>query len=313
MSILIAIEGWDTGVWEQRMRRVAPEREIRVYPRDRNTAGVKYALCWNPPRGLLGSMPDIELILSLGAGVDHLLSDPDLPDVPILRVVDPSLTTLMTEWVVLQVLYHHRQVRDYDAQKAQKVWNILRQPAGSRVGVGLMGLGVLGRDAADKLAHLGFDVAGWSRTPRDIPGIACFHGQEGLDQFLARTDILVSLLPLTPETNGLIDYSLLAKLKRDNHMGGAVLINAGRGKQQVEADILRALADQTLSGASLDVFETEPLPPSSPLWNHPRVTITPHAAAESDPDYLCGYALEQIERHERGEAPQNVIDQRRGY
>jgi glyoxylate/hydroxypyruvate reductase len=146
-----------------------------------------------------------------------------------------------------------------------------------------------------------------------IPGIACFHGQEGLDQFLARTDILVSLLPLTPETNGLIDYSLLAKLKRDNHMGGAVLINAGRGGQQVEADILRALADQTLSGASLDVFETEPLPPIQPALDHPKVTITPHARPKAIRTICAPMRCEQIERHERGEAPQNVIDQRRGY
>ena len=230
-----------------------------------------------------------------------------------MRIVDPSLTGRMTEWVVLQVLMHHRLQRVYDAQQREKVWEEIPQPAADAVGVGVMGLGVLGRDAAAKLKQLGFDVAGWSRTEKDIPGIACFHGSDGLKPFLARTDILIALLPLTPDTEGLIDHRLLSGLRTDNHMGGAVLINAGRGRLQVETDILQALAEGSLSGATLDVFTKEPLPPESPFWTHPKVTVTPHIAAVSDPDYLCGYILRQIEAFEAGRPLENVVDRALGY
>ncbi len=313
MSILIAIKGWESAAWEERMRRIAPGRDVRLFPRDDATDGVRYALCWRAPHGLLASLPDLQVIFSLGAGVDHIMQDPSLPDVPVVRIVDPSLTKRMTEWVVLQVLAHHRLAKAYATQQGQKVWKGLGEPMGADVGVGVMGLGVLGQDACEKLVALGFDVAGWSRSPREVPGVACYSGHEGLDQFLARTDILVSLLPLTPDTTGIIDYSMLAKLRRENHMGGAVLVNAGRGGLQVEEDILRALADGTLSGAALDVFQTEPLPADSPFWPHPKVTITPHVAAESDPDFLCAYVLRQIERHESGQPLENVVDPVRGY
>ena len=156
-------------------------------------------------------------------------------------------------------------------------------------------------------------VAGWSASAKEIDGIACFHGAAGLGPFLARTDILVVLLPLTPDTEGMIDYALLSGLKRDSHMGGAVLINAGRGRLQVEEDILRALADGILAGASLDVFIDEPLPPESPFWTHQKVTVTPHVAADSDPDTICREILRQIGNYEAGLPLENVVDRTRGY
>lgn len=313
MTILLAVQDWDSAGWVERFKRIAPDRDIRVWPDTTDYAGVKYAVCWKPPQGLLAKLPDLEAMFSLGAGVDAMLADPELPAKPLVRVVDPSLTGRMTEWVVLQVLMHHRLQRVYDAQQRDKVWADILQPAADAVSVGIMGLGVLGLDAAVKLESLGFDVAGWSRTAKDIPGIACFHGADGLKDFLARTDILVVLLPHTPETDGVIDFDLLSQLKTDNHMGGAVLINAGRGRLQVEEDILRALAEGILSGASLDVFVEEPLPPESPFWTHPKVTVTPHVAAESDPDYLCAYVLRQIENHEAGRPLENVVDRDLGY
>jgi glyoxylate/hydroxypyruvate reductase A len=313
MTILLAIQNWDTADWAERFGRLAPGREIRVWPEANDLKGIRYAVCWQPPEGLLATLPDLEVMFSLGAGVDAMLADPALPDRPLVRIVDPSLTGRMSEWVVLQVLMHHRLQRLYDAQQRDKVWKEIRQPAADAVGVGIMGLGVLGMDAARKLKSLGFDVAGWSRSPSDVPGIACFHGSDGLRPFLARTDILVVLLPATPETENLIDYDVLAGLRRDNHMGGAVLINAGRGRLQVEEDILRALADNVLSGATLDVFHEEPLPPDSPFWTHPKVTLTPHVAADSDPDYLSAYVLRQIENYEAGRPLENVVDRKLGY
>lgn len=313
MTILIAVQGWETADWVARFRALAPDRDIRIWPEAADLANVRYAVCWRPPHGLLAKLPDLQVMFSLGAGVDALLDDPELPDRPLVRIVDPSLTGRMTEWVVLQVLSHHRLQRTYDDHQRDKRWVQISQPSAVSVGVGIMGLGVLGADAARALAGLGFDVAGWSRSAKEMPGIACFHGPAGLPPFLERTDILVVLLPLTLDTENLIDHDLLSRLKRDNHMGGAVLVNAGRGRLQVEEDILRALADGILSGASLDVFVEEPLPPESPFWTHPKVTITPHVAADSDPDYLCGYILRQIESFEAGRPLENVVDRTLGY
>lgn len=313
MAILIVAPDWDSGEWKARFHKAAPDLDIRTWPEATDLSGVRYAVCWCPPMGLLAQLPDLEVMFSLGAGVDAMLADPDLPDVPLVRIVDPSLTGRMIEWVVLQVLMHHRQHRIYDAQQREKRWREIPQPAAGAVGVGIMGLGVLGAAAAASLKDLGFDVAGWSRTAKDLPGIACYHGEAGLGAFLARTDILVVLLPLTPDTEGLIDHGLLTGLRTANHMGGAALINAGRGGLQIEEDILRALADNTLSGATLDVFQQEPLPPESPFWTHPKVTVTPHIAAVSDPDYLCTYILRQIGFHEAGQPMENVVDRQRGY
>ena len=187
------------------------------------------------------------------------------------------------------------------------------QPSAEQTRVGVMGLGVLGRNAAEKLRLLGFDVAGWSRSKKHIDGIECFAGEGGLKPFLARTDILICMLPHTPETQGLLNAELFSGLARDGQLPGPVLINAGRGKLQVEADILGALEAGDLWAASLDVFEEEPLPAASPLWAHPRVIVTPHNASVTYSRALCSYVLEQVARHERGEALENVVDVKQGY
>jgi glyoxylate/hydroxypyruvate reductase A len=201
----------------------------------------------------------------------------------------------------------------YGKQQSERVWRDHPDPSAAEVRVGIMGMGVLGRAAAAALAPLGFKLAGWSHTRRSIPGVETFAGQGELHRFLARTDILVCLLPLTPATRGILRYDLFRQLARDGALGGPALINAGRGGLQVEADILRALDDGTLTGASLDVFEREPLPTASPLWPHPNVYVTPHNAAQSDPRALTKYVLAQITRIERGLAPENVVDRARGY
>jgi glyoxylate/hydroxypyruvate reductase A len=176
-----------------------------------------------------------------------------------------------------------------------------------------MGFGTLGRAAAKALLALGFKVNGWSRSPRSMEGVNTFHGLQQLDAFLNATDILVSLLPLTPATRGIIDYKLLGKLNRDNPLGGAFLINAGRGQLQKDADIVRALDDGLIKEASLDVFETEPLPKTSPLWKHPKVFVTPHAAATSDPVHLVPPMLAQMDAFERGKTLRNLVDREAGY
>jgi glyoxylate/hydroxypyruvate reductase A len=262
---------------------------------------------------LLTTLPNLRAIFSLGAGVDHLFADPSLPDVPIVRIIDPDLTMRMTEYVALHVLLHHRRFKEYDKQQRERVWRELGDPAAKEVRVGLLGLGVLGRAAAAVLKLLGFQLNGWSRTQRVVPGVTSFAGEAGLQPFLARTDVLVALLPLTEATRGFINYELLRGLARDGPLGGPSLINAGRGGSQVEADILRALDDGTLACASLDVFQTEPLPADNPLWSHPKVFVTPHNAAQSDPRALTHYVLAQIERLERGLPLDNVVDRKVGY
>jgi glyoxylate/hydroxypyruvate reductase A len=313
-ALLLVITGWDPAPWERRFRAAAPRRDIRLWPdRIGDPADIGYAAAWLPPAGTFSRFKNLRAIFSLGAGVDALLKDRTLPQVPIVRVVDPDLTRRMTEYVTLHVLMHHRHQRLYDAQQRERVWYEHAQPPAHDVHVGIMGLGVLGRDAAEVLVRLGFRVAGWSRTAHILPGVECFHGDEGLDAFLARTEILVCLLPHTPATERILDLALARKLKRDGALGGAYLINVGRGKLQVDADIIAALDEGTLAGATLDVFPTEPLPAASPLWTHPKVTVTPHNSASSVPEEIAGYIVKQIEQFEAGHPLGNVIDRASGY
>ncbi|HET9903362.1 MAG TPA: glyoxylate/hydroxypyruvate reductase A [Xanthobacteraceae bacterium] len=312
-AILIAVTGPSAADWIARFRREAGRRDIRCWPDVGTPADIAYACGWHPPPGAFAALPNLKAIFNLGAGVDAMLADPTLPAVPLVRAVHPDLTNRMVEYVLLHVLMHHRRQRLYDAQQRARLWRGHPQPAAAAVAVGVMGLGAIGAAAAAALRAVGFRVAGWSRTPRRLPDIECFHGPDGLDAFLARTEILVCLLPATPETEGILNRALFRKLKRDGALGGAYLVNAGRGRSQSDADILAALKEGTLAGATLDVFATEPLPPDSPLWSHPGVTVTPHNAGDLDPDVLVAQVLAQIERHEQGLPLVHLVDRTRGY
>lgn len=295
--------------WRDTVAEHMPELEFRVWPDAGDLAEIDYALVWKPEPGLLASLPNLKAILSLGAGVDHIFADPELPQgVPISRVVNENMALRMREWVLLHVLSHHRRQREYNQLQRARVWRDLEQPHAGERSVGVMGLGELGGDSARHLAAIGFDVIGWSRSPRDVPGVRTFHGRDGLKAFLAETDILVSVLPLTPETTNMINADFLSHLPR-----GASFINAGRGQQVVEADLLAALDSGHISEATLDVFQTEPLPVTDPLWTHPRVTVTPHIAAFTDPRALVRQVVEDIRRVERGAEVTNPVDPARGY
>ena len=234
-NILLAIIGWDPKGWELRFRALAPQHKIRTWPeRAGEAADMDYACVWNPPHGVLAGFPNLKAIFSLGAGVDDLLTDPALPDVPIVRIVDSDLTMRMTEYVAMHVLMCHRRQRLYDAQQRERLWRDHDQPSTSEVGVGIMGLGELGASAASLLHRLGFRVAGWSRTKKALPGIETFAGPAGLEAFLRRTEILVCLLPSTPATRGLLDLDLFRKLRYNGALHGAYVINAGRGALQVD-------------------------------------------------------------------------------
>ncbi len=318
-AILIAVDGWDPASWARRLGEMLPGHVILqtddngVYGSDEDLAGISHLLTWKPRSDLVAKLKNLQVIFSLGAGVDHIIGLEDLPDVPIVRIVDPDLTARMSEYVAWQVLHHHRQGSGFARLQADRHWKELRHPAASDITVGMMGTGVLGQDAASVLRRIGFRTIGWGRREKQLDGMDCFHGDAGLDDFLGLTDILVALLPLTPETKHILNAGLIGKLKKHGPLGGPVLINAGRGGSQVEADINAALRNGMLAGASLDVFETEPLPPGSPLWDAPNLVITPHVAAVSSPRALCLQIAEQIKAFEQGLPLQNLIDLKRGY
>ena len=307
-------ENWSPQRWKDRFDEVCRDRRVLLLSDAAfDPAEIHYAAVWKPGPGELAAFPNLRVIFNLGAGVDALMSDPSLPKVPLVRVAVPDLTERMTEYVVLHVLMHHRQEPYLRACQREKRWAPKFQWPASAISVGIMGLGTLGANAAEALRRLGFRVAGWSRSRRDVGGIECFHGSERLEAFLARTDILVCLLPLTPDTRQILNRGLFAKLNRNGPLGAPVVINAGRGGLQNEAELLQCLDDGTLGAASLDVFASEPLPADSPFWAHPNVILTPHNAADTDPDEISKYVARQIERFEASGALENVVDRGRGY
>ncbi len=305
---------WDANAWAKSMQKAAPRLDIRIWPDIGRVADITYAAAWLPPPNVVKSLPNLKVIFSLGAGVDAILSDPTLPaNIPIVRVNDPDLTNRMSEYIVMHCLMHMRQQRRLDEQQRNKVWHGFEQHAASAMTVGIMGLGILGTDAAKKLKMMGFNVVGWSRSPKRLDGVTCYAGPNELTAFLGETDILVSLLPATPETDGIINRDMIRKLSRRGPFGLPILINAGRGRQNNESDILNALNAGELHAVTLDVFTKEPLPAESEFWSHPKVTVTPHAAADSEPAVICRYVADQITKFERGENLENLVDTSRGY
>jgi glyoxylate/hydroxypyruvate reductase len=307
-------DNWSPERWKARFDAVCSDRPVYLMPAaDCDPAQVRFAAVWKPVPGELAAFANLKAIFNLGAGVDALMADKTLPDVPLVRVAVDDLTSRMTEYVALHVLMHHRQeLYLLDSQRAGRWAPKVQWPA-SAISVGIMGLGVLGAHATDMLRRMGFKVAGWSRGAKKIAGIDCFAGEAEFDAFLRRTDILVCLLPLTPDTREILNRDLFEKLNRASPLGAPVLINAGRGGLQNEGDILACLDDGTLGAVSLDVFVQEPLPAGSRFWTHPKVVLSPHNAADTDADEISKYVARQIARFERGGALDNVVDRKRGY
>lgn len=295
--------------WRGELTRLTAELDIRIWPDIGDPAEIEYALVWRPEPGLLASLPNLRLILSLGAGVDHILCDPRLPrGVPIVRLVDPYLSDAMGEYVALQVLRLHRQDLDYSAQQQAGIWRELPQKNACERPVGILGFGEIGQNAARKLAALGFPIAGWGRRQRTVPGFRTYAGPVGLSQLLPESEILVCLLPLTPETEGILSARTFAALPE-----GAGLVNAGRGGHLVEEDLIPALDRGQLSAAALDVFREEPLPPGHPFWRHPRIVVTPHIAGITNPATAAPIILDTIRRFEAGRPLLNQVDPDQGY
>lgn len=294
--------------WRAALQREMPELEVRVWPDAGRPDDIDYALVWASPDELLHELPRLRVVFSVGAGVDHLIG-PQLPaGVPLVRMVDPALTEGMVEYVLYQVLRHHRGMPEYEARQERQEWRAHDQVRPGERRVGLLGLGELGGACARALAGLGFDVGGWVRAPRELSGVRVFPGDDGLDALAARSDILVCQLPLTGATRGILSASLFRRMPR-----GAVLVNAARGEHLVEQDLLVALGEGHLGHAVLDVFADEPLPAGHPFWHHPRVTVTPHIASLTNPETGAARVAAGIRRDLAGEPLEHVVDPERGY
>jgi glyoxylate/hydroxypyruvate reductase len=269
---------------------------------------IEVALAWKPASGLLASFPNLKLIVSLGMGVDHLLSDDKLPDVPITRIMDDGLIGQMSEYALYWALRHHRDIDKYAASQRARQWKVEDFVDTIHRRIGILGLGTIGQDAAKKFAALGFPTAGWSRTAKSLPGIATFHGQQGFMRLLAGSDILVNVLPLTRETRGILDAKAFAALPKN-----AYFINIARGGHVVDDALLAALNSNHLSGAVLDVFNQEPLPAGHPYWTHPKVHVTPHIAGATNPRTASPGVIENIKRLRSGGELMHRIDPKTGY
>lgn len=309
MAILLQLGIPDEAPWRQAFAERLPDHELRVWPDVGRAEDIEYAAVFRTPDGALARLPRLKAVFSLLAGQDGLLSDPQLPDVPLLRTDTEAGSDAVTETVLMHVLRHYRRLPEYALQQARGEWRRLPQKPREETLVGFLGVGLLGLAAARVVAGHGFAVAGWSRTPREIAGLRPFHGPDGLPALLAQSDIVVNLLPLTPETHGLLDRPVLAHLRR-----GAALVNVGRGETLVPEALYWALDEGLLSSATLDVFDPEPPPPEARVWRDPRITLTPHAARSS---FQVREAVEQvalgIEALRAGRAPAHPVDRARGY
>ncbi|MGI9419864.1 MAG: 2-hydroxyacid dehydrogenase [Geminicoccaceae bacterium] len=309
MALLFLSEADPIDEWRNALLAEMPDLDFRVWPdRIGDPDEIDVALVWRPPPGELARFPNLKAILSLGAGIDALMADATLPDLPLARMVDPSLTRTMADYILLSVLRHHRQFDLFEREQRAGRWTfVFPKPVDART-VGIMGLGVLGQAAASMLVDHGFDVRGWSRSPKTVDGVTSFHGQDQIASFLDQTEILVCLLPLTEETEGVLNAALFDALPRD-----ACLINAARGRHLVAQDLLAALDSGQLAGATLDVFETEPLPAASPLWRHEKILITPHVASYCVPKTAAKGVIDSIRRARSGKPLLHQVDRRRGY
>ncbi|SHI59830.1 glyoxylate/hydroxypyruvate reductase A [Shimia gijangensis] len=309
MDILFVWEGGDTNRWAADLAKHLGDVKFHVYPNVPNKADIDYALVWLPPLGELQTYPNLKGIISIGAGASHILRDPDLPAaVPVVRLVDDVSVQDMWLYACYWVLHYHRHFDLYRIHQVQHTWDRQTVLTPAQRKVSILGLGAIGGQIALKLAGMGFDVAGWSRSPKNLVDVKCFHGSEGLDQVLNRSEILINMLPATNETAGLLDAENLAMLPT-----GAALINMGRGDVLDNDALIAALDSGRMAGATLDVFNTEPLPLDDPFWNHPKINMTPHAAGPTNQDSAPRQIANDILRLEQGDVPAHSVNVQAGY
>ena len=298
----------DARAWRDALAAELPDLDFRVDPEIGDPADIRYALAWLPPKGFFARFPNLQLVTNLGAGVDALVRRDDLVPVKFSRLSDPGMVAMMTSYVVFAVTRYARDIPVFERAKARGEWEYVHPRALSEIKVAVLGLGELGGPAAAMLATMGFTVSGWSRSPKDIPGVASHTGREGLERVLSQNEIIVSLLPLTPDSRGLLGAAEFARMPK-----GAKFINASRGAVVDEAALIAALRSGQVGEATLDVFETEPLPKGHPLWSLDNVLITPHMASITVPALAARDVAESIRRVRQGLPPLHEVDPGRGY
>ena len=309
MSILVIEEAAEAAEWARHLRAELPDAEIRVWPDVPDPEAVEMAMVWDDLDALV-PLSRLRALVVLGAGIDHLLGSRDaIPEgVACLRIVDDSVRAQMVEWVLLALLTHLRRWDEYRELQRLGRYEELAVPVPPEVVVGILGFGVLGRAAGEVLRDIGYRVRGWSLSPKRAEGVECFAGEEELGAFLSPCDVVVCMLPLTAETEGLLRRETFAMMKR-----GAYLINAARGGHVVEADLVAAIDEGRLSGATLDVQREEPMPPGHPFWSHPRIRITPHVATYTLARFCAAQVADSYRRLQRGEALAHRVDLGRQY
>jgi glyoxylate/hydroxypyruvate reductase A len=309
MRILLYRGDGVTAPWARDFAQALPQAETVVWEEGQETAPCDYAVLWAPTPALLGQLAHVKAIFLMGAGVDAILKFGDaLPDVPVIRLGDAGMGEQMAEYVAYAVLRYFRRFDEYEQQGRQGIWNPLAPRRKDAFTVGVLGLGKLGMPVLQALRQLGFPVRGWSRSPKDLPGVSCYAGLEALDDFLSGTQVLVCMLPLTPETNNLLDRARLSQLPE-----GAYLVNVARGAQVAEPDLLALIKSGHIAGATLDVFRNEPLPAPHPFWSEARITITPHISALTVREEAVRQIAHKITLLEQGEHVADVVDRKRGY
>lgn len=294
--------------WAEIFRHEAPEIEFRLWPEIGDSTQVRFLAAWEPPADLAMRFPNLQLLFSTGAGVDQFDFDALPPGLAVVRMVEPGIVSGMVEYVTHAVLDLHRDMPAYRRAQQQRQWQVIQVRPACERRVGVLGLGSLGCAVLEKLVSFGFDCAGWSRSRHEVPGVACHAGADELHPFLARSDILICLLPLTDATRGFLNAVRLATLPE-----GASLVHVGRGPQLVAADLLQALDKGHLAEAVLDVTDPEPLPADHALWSHPRVRLTPHIASMTQPQTAARVAIDNLRRFARGEPLVGLVDRARGY
>lgn len=312
MSIVLAsTDFWeDMEVWSNGLQKAMPEMDIKVYPDDGDVNEVEFAVVWKHPRGILKKYPNLKAILSLGAGVDHIISDPDLPEgLPIIRLVDKKLTHEMCLHALHWVLHFHSDQYLYRSQQLKRQWIQQSSIQTEDRTIGIMGLGNIGRSIGELLVTQSFNVIGWGANQKSsLTDIKYYYGQDQLSDFLGRTNILINVLPLTSDTTNIITKKELSLLPKDSF-----IINIGRGGIINEDDLLTLLSDGHIKAAALDVFTQEPLPENNSLWDHPSVYITPHIAGQSNPNSAGQTISENIHRIQKGELPYPIYSKTNGY
>ena len=308
-TVLMASHQDPVDLWREALADEMPELEFRAYPDVGDRDEIDYALVYWPPHGLIASLPNVKAVLSIAAGCDHILADPELPPhLPIVRMVDDYLAAMMAEYAIYGVLHFHRNMHFYRQEQLCSRWDRSWPLYTPETNVGILGLGAIGGDCARKLGALDFQIHGWSRSEKSMPGVTCYHDVDGLLAMAAQCRYLVCVLPLTAKTQGIINKDLINAMPK-----GGIIINIARGGHQVDEDILNALDSGQLGGVFLDVFNEEPLPSDHPYWLHDKVWITPHVAGELIPRSCAKSVAANIRRIEAGEPVPDLFDKIRGY